>query len=77
MIKPKKTKSPSAEDLPANTIILDTPVSPPAITTDELPFETEQLRAELAKFLDQPYTITGRPKMRLGAVKWGVYAFFD
>lgn len=77
MIKPKKAKAPSIEDSPAATINLDAPVSVPTLTTTELPFETEQLRAELASFLNQSYESAGRPDMRLGAVKWGVYAFFD
>jgi GIY-YIG catalytic domain len=49
----------------------------PGITATELPFETEHLRAELAKFLNQPYALGGSRTLRLGAVKWGVYAFFD
>ncbi len=49
----------------------------PAINITELPFETEQLRAELRKFLDQIYRPEGASPVRLGAVKWGVYAFFD
>jgi GIY-YIG catalytic domain len=49
----------------------------PAITTIELPFETEQLRAELSRFLDQPYVLDNKKSVRLGSVKWGVYAFFD
>ena len=49
----------------------------PGITATELPFETEHLRAELAKFLNQPYSLGGPRTMRLGSVKWGVYAFFD
>lgn len=77
MKKTKKAKVTLTEDLPGATIHVVAPVSVPTITTTELPFETAQLRAELAKFLDQHYPIPGRPKMRLGAVKWGVYAFFD
>lgn len=49
----------------------------PGITATELPFETEHLRAELAKFLNQSYSLGGSRTMRLGSVKWGVYAFFD
>lgn len=50
----------------------------PRINTVELPFETEQLRAELARFLKQEFPIDakGRTK-RLGSIKWGVYAFYD
>lgn len=43
----------------------------------ELPFETEQLRAELTRFLSQPYGLPDGMVTRLGTVKWGVYAFFD
>lgn len=43
----------------------------------ELPFETEQLRAELASFLDRTLEFGNGKSMRLGSVKWGVYAFFD
>lgn len=60
-----------------DSLELENGISTPAITTAELPFETEQLRAELAKFLDQSYEVIGKQKMRLGAIKWGVYAFFD
>ena len=49
----------------------------PSIATTELPFETEQLRAQLAIFLNQRYEIGGGQSKRLGAIKWGVYAFFD
>ena len=49
----------------------------PSINATELPFETEQLRAELRRFLDQPYHLDGTRTMRLGAVRWGVYAFYD
>jgi hypothetical protein len=48
----------------------------PNVASTALPFETEQLRTALSAFLDQPFTIEGK-KMRLGSVKWGVYAFFD
>ena len=43
----------------------------------EAPFETEQLRAELKKFLGQQYALPEGRRTRLGSVKWGVYAFFD
>ena len=49
----------------------------PGITATELPFETEHLRAELAKFLNQMHSLGGSRTMRLGSIKWGVYAFFD
>ncbi|MFV0681509.1 GIY-YIG nuclease family protein [Ottowia sp.] len=47
------------------------------VSATELPFETQQLRAALSGFLDQIYTLPDRKKIRLGAVVWGVYAFFD
>lgn len=49
----------------------------PDVSVVELPFETEQLRAGLATFLDQRVVIEAARTMRLGATKWGVYAFFD
>jgi hypothetical protein len=49
----------------------------PTLGAEELPFETEHLRAELAKFLNQPYLLPDGSSMRLGSVKWGVYAFYD
>lgn len=49
----------------------------PDIADPGLPFETEQLRAGLARFLDQPYALICGRRLRLGAVRWGVYAFFD
>ena len=49
----------------------------PDISATELPFETEQLRAELARFLNQPFLFGSGPPLRLGSIKWGVYAFFD
>lgn len=46
--------------------------------TNYPPFETEDLRANLAAFLARPFDdpITRRPRA-IGAFKWGVYAFFD
>ena len=49
----------------------------PDVTATELPFETEQLRAELARFLNQSFPLADGHSMRLGAIKWGVYAFYD
>lgn len=42
------------------------------------PFETEDLRANLAAFLTQnfPDPVAGKPRA-IGGFKWGVYAFFD
>jgi hypothetical protein len=46
--------------------------------TESLPFETEELRAALTKFLDQPINDPISSTLRkLGSFKWGVYAFFD
>jgi hypothetical protein len=39
------------------------------------PFETKDLRENLARFLDTPFPETGAPKV--GNYRWGVYAFFD
>lgn len=56
-----------------------------SIGTRSPPLETEQLRSSLRAFLNQllsqsveaaPKTKTGR-SITVGAVKWGVYAFFD
>jgi hypothetical protein len=40
------------------------------------PFETEDLRANLVRFLDTPFTWEGGTTL-VGNFKWGVYAFFD
>lgn len=48
------------------------------LATEALPFETEALRVGLRTFLD---TLVDDPptgkKRKIGAFKWGVYAFFD
>ena len=41
------------------------------------PFETEDLRANLAAFLDTPFDDPSGFQVRVGNYKWGVYAFFD
>lgn len=41
------------------------------------PFETEDLRANLAAFLDAPFDDPSGARLRVGHYKWGVYAFFD
>ncbi len=46
----------------------------------ELPFEVEELNRELVAFLATPFDIPGdnsKSGNRLGALNWGVYAFFD
>jgi hypothetical protein len=40
------------------------------------PFETEDLRKNLVKFLDAPYP-TSNPNIKIGDYVWGVYAFYD
>ena len=46
--------------------------------TGSPPFETEDLRSNLAQFLAHPFDdpVTGQPRA-IGSFKWGVYAFFD
>lgn len=41
------------------------------------PFETEDLRSNLAAFLDTPFDDPAGHQVRVGNYKWGVYAFFD
>ena len=41
------------------------------------PFETEDLRANLAAFLDALFDDPSGSVVRVGNYKWGVYAFFD
>lgn len=41
------------------------------------PFETEELRKQLAAFLDAPFTTPTGEVRKVGDFKWGVYAFFD
>jgi len=41
------------------------------------PFETEDLRANLAAFLDTTFADPSGAARRVGHYKWGVYAFFD
>lgn len=42
------------------------------------PFETEDLRENLARFLDKPFApAEGAPPLPVGNYRWGVYAFFD
>lgn len=42
------------------------------------PFETEDLRKNLAAYLDRPFTPEGASTpSKVGNFKWGVYAFFD
>jgi hypothetical protein len=41
------------------------------------PFETDDLRTNLAAFLDAPFEDSSGVSVRVGHYKWGVYAFFD
>ena len=41
------------------------------------PFETEDLRENLTRFLDTPFDWDGGTAMPVGNFRWGVYAFFD
>lgn len=41
------------------------------------PFETEELRAGLTRFLDSPFPDAGGSLSPVGNYRWGVYAFFD
>lgn len=41
------------------------------------PFETEDLRDNLTRFLDSPFTSEGGGPIPVGNFRWGVYAFFD
>jgi len=41
------------------------------------PFETEDLRENLARFLDTPFAQADGPAVPVGNFRWGVYAFFD
>ena len=41
------------------------------------PFETEDLRANLATYLDTPFAESGGETHLVGNYRWGVYAFFD
>ena len=41
------------------------------------PFETEDLRRNLAVFLDTPFDDPSGDRPLVGNYRWGVYAFFD
>lgn len=41
------------------------------------PFETEDLRQNLSRFLDSPFDDPAGTHPFVGNYKWGVYAFFD
>ena len=49
-----------------------------SLSTTTLPFETEALRAGLHTFLEEIFKSSGtEPPLKVGVVKWGVYAFYD
>ena len=41
------------------------------------PFETEDLRENLVRFLDMPFALPSGAAPKVGDYRWGVYAFFD
>ena len=41
------------------------------------PFETEDLRHNLVRFLDSPFSLPSGEVAKVGDFRWGVYAFFD
>ncbi|MBP6878277.1 GIY-YIG nuclease family protein [Phenylobacterium sp.] len=45
--------------------------------TNVPPFETDDLRTQLARFLDSPFADPSGGSMKVGDYQWGVYAFFD
>lgn len=78
MIARKRPREATIAAVAASTDAITTGPESPRINTVELPFETEQLRAELARFLNQDFTVDARGNVkRLGSIKWGVYAFYD
>lgn len=78
MIARKRPPATSIAAVAASTDAITSGPESPRINTTELPFETEQLRAELATFLNQQFVIDTRGQTkRLGSIKWGVYAFYD
>ena len=48
-----------------------------ADATNTPPFETDDLRTNLARFLDTPFGDADGKPMRVGNYRWGVYAFYD
>lgn len=45
--------------------------------TNVPPFETDDLRANLARYLETPFSNGSEPPLPVGNFRWGVYAFFD
>lgn len=56
----------------------ETSTLPPTDDIQALPFETQELRAQLEAYLncEWPDPLSGEPH-RIGDYKWGVYAFYD
>lgn len=52
-------------------------LGPDPDATNIPPFETDDLRSQLTRFLDSPFTQTDGATMKIGDYQWGVYAFFD
>ena len=50
-------------------------VNPDALNVP--PFETEDLRQNLVRFLDSPFSLPSGEMAKVGDFRWGVYAFFD
>lgn len=46
-------------------------------SVNQPPFETKDLRENLARFLDSPFEDLAGNKLKVGNYRWGVYAFFD
>lgn len=45
--------------------------------TNVPPFETDDLRTQLTRFLDAPFSDPSGAQVKIGDYQWGVYAFFD
>lgn len=52
-------------------------LGPDPDATHAPPFETEDLRENLVRFLDTPFAPERALSLRIGDYRWGVYAFFD
>lgn len=60
------------------TLPASTPTNVKAAVNQSLPpFETAELRVNLARFLDTPFAVPGSAPMKVGNFRWGVYAFYD
>lgn len=52
-------------------------IKQPTLAAVELPFETDSLRKGIASFVNKHIDLEGSKTIALGAIKWGVYAFYD